>query len=95
MKKISLLCLIVALMASAALADGTLVPDSVITQAVMTQTWNTSEFWWTETHVVLGERDLGNTIEVYVVGQTAGYIDYSIYACIFCVVFKKHFFGFK
>lgn len=73
MKRISMLFLVIALVLSAALAEGGLVPDSVITQAVMTETWNTSEFWWTETHVVLGERDLGQTIEVYVVGQTAGY----------------------
>lgn len=73
MKRICMLLLSLTLLCAAALAEGTLVPDSVITQAVMTQTWNTSEFWWTEAHVVLGERDMGSTIEVYVVGQTSGY----------------------
>lgn len=73
LKRICTLLLAALLMTGIACAEARLVPDSLIAEAVLTQTWNTDALWWTEGHIVLGEKDLGDAVEVYIVGQTSGF----------------------
>lgn len=65
-RRFLLLLAAVLLMIAPAQAQERLIPDELLHDAVMTLTWDdpNGEFW-TEGHVVLGESDKGNTVEVY------------------------------
>lgn len=65
-RRFLLLLAAVLLMIAPAQAQERLIPDELLHDAVMTLTWDdpNGEFW-TEGHVVLGESDKGDNVEVY------------------------------
>ena len=65
-RKMLILLAAVLLMIAPAQAQERLIPDELLHDAVLTLTWDDpgGEFW-TEGHIVLGESDMGDTVEVY------------------------------